>query len=146
MVPRMTLRNSYRPVQFRVFLAVVALISASAVVGCTAPGSGGHTVGTTPASTVKRSEDIIRQVFGPELMPEAIEIAICESDLNPKAVSKTNDHGLFQINIINRAQWTEVTGQPWDAVYDPVWNTRFTKAMWDIHGWQPWVCKYVLGL
>ena len=138
----MTLRNGYRKgLVTSVCLTASALVAA----GCTTP-SEPHSIGTTPGAMVKSSQDTIRKVFGAELAPEAIEVAICESDLNPNAVSKTNDHGLFQINIINVDQWTEVTGQPWSAVYDPVWNTRFTKKMWEKYGWEPWVCKFVLGL
>ena len=39
-------------------------------------------------------------------------IAQCESHLNPNAVSPTNDHGLFQINIVHRGQFESVTGAP----------------------------------
>jgi hypothetical protein len=139
----MTLRNGYR--KGCVTASCLATAVALAATGCTTK-PGAHAIGTTPASMVQSSEDTIRKVFGAELAPEATEVAICESDLNPNAVSKSNDHGLFQINIINVDQWTEVTGQPWSAVYDPVWNTRFTKKMWEKYGWEPWVCKYVLGL
>ena len=111
-------------------MAVAAAFTAAALAGCTAQ--------TKP--------DAILKVWGPVLAPEATEIAICESDLNPKAVSKTNDHGLFQINIVHKESFTDVTGQPWSAIYDPVWNAKFAKWLWTEQGWKPWVCKYVLGL
>jgi hypothetical protein len=163
MVPAMILRNGYKTLQFRL-LVVAGVVALGIIAGAKSSGAssaaasspcwgptcstyeGVHSIGTTPARMVKHSEDVIREVFGPELAPEAIEVAICESDLNPKAVSPTDDHGLFQISIINKEQFTKVTGQPWSAVYNTYWNTRYTKTMWNRQGWQPWVCKFVLGL
>jgi hypothetical protein len=110
-----------------VVAAVAAMAVMTAVTGCTTP------VG------------IINGVFGPAA-PQATRIAECESGLRPSAVSRTNDHGLFQINIVHQAEFTRVTGQPWSAVYDPYPNTRYAKALYDRQGWAPWTCKRVLGL
>ena len=68
-------------------------------------------------------------------------IAQCESSLNPNAVSRTNDHGLFQINISHRAQFEAVTGAPWSSIYDPELNTIYAKWLYDREGWSPWSCS-----
>src|SRR5688572_6791221 len=133
----MTLRKGYESAQVRLVVAATALVLAT--VGCTTTPAGRDkngalTYGTTPAAMVRDSQEVIREIFGPEVAPEAIDVAICESDLNPRAVSKGDDHGLFQINGVNRERFTEVTGQPWSAVYDPVWNTRYTFEAWKRSG------------
>ena len=74
----------------------------------------------------------------------AERVATCESNKDPFAVSHTNDHGLFQINAIHRADFERVTGQPWSAVYDPNFNAMFARWLYDQQGWGPWVCKKVL--
>ena len=84
----------------------------------------------------------IAQVFGPKA-GEAERVAHCESSMNPTAVSPTNDHGLFQINSrYHRTSFEQVTGQPWDMVYDAFWNTVYAKHLYDTQGWQPWSCRY----
>ncbi len=75
---------------------------------------------------------------------EAVRIADCESRMNPHAVSPTNDHGLFQINAVHRADFERVTGQPWSMVYDSYWNTYYAKWLFDQQGWGPWTCRKVL--
>ena len=69
-------------------------------------------------------------------------MAWCESKLDPGAVSATNDHGLFQINAIHRDEFVQVTGQPWEKVYAPFWNTVDAKHLYDTQGWQPWTCRH----
>jgi hypothetical protein len=93
---------------------------------------------TTPAGAINVG-------FGP-VAPQATKIAQCESGLRPNAVSPTNDHGLFQINAVHKAEFSRITGQPWSAVYNPVHNTRYAKVLYDRQGWAPWTCKRVLGL
>ncbi len=88
-------------------------------------------------------DEIIARHFGP-LAGQARAIVHCESKGDPGAVSATNDHGLFQINHVHRAKFTEVTGQPWSAVYDPEHNTRYAKFLHDEAGWRPWTCRKVL--
>jgi hypothetical protein len=73
--------------------------------------------------------------------PAATRVAQCESGMNPAAVSPTNDHGLFQINAIHKAEFSQVTGQPWASIYSAEWNTKFAKWMYDRQGWYPWSCR-----
>jgi hypothetical protein len=119
-----------RSVRFGLRHVVVTALAAalmSAATGCTTP------VG------------VINSVFGP-VAPQAVKVAECESGLRPTAVSPTNDHGLFQINIVHQADFTRVTGQPWSAVYDQLYNSLYAKALYDRQGWAPWTCRRVLGL
>lgn len=53
-----------------------------------------------------------------------------ESGGNPRAISKTDDHGLFQIHngLTNYGQ----------AIYDPETNVRIAYNMYKARGWKPW--------
>lgn len=53
-----------------------------------------------------------------------------ESGGNPRAISKTDDHGLFQIHhgLANYGQ----------AIYDPETNVRIAYNMYKARGWRPW--------
>ncbi len=89
---------------------------------------------------VETVEEIIRRVAHEEAMtPEETErfvrIAWCESRYNPAAVSKTNDHGLFQINA-----------RYWDfdrtRIYDAEYNTRYAmQVVYPKQGFNAWVCN-----
>ncbi|HAS13406.1 MAG TPA: hypothetical protein DCS55_23305 [Acidimicrobiaceae bacterium] len=92
---------------------------------------------TAPAGSL---EGIIHRHFG-SAAPAAIRVATCESGMNPGAVSPTNDHGLFQINIVHRGQFEAVTGAPWSSVYDPELNTIYARHLYAQQGWSPWVCS-----
>lgn len=85
----------------------------------------------------------IDAIFG-DVAGQATKIATCESRMDPNAVSPTNDHGLFQINAVHRADFERVTGQPWSSVYDPYWNTKFARHLFDQQGWGPWTCRKAL--
>jgi hypothetical protein len=122
----MRLRNNDRVRSSRAGagLALAVVVGSLAVAGCSSP-------------------DVIQTVFGP-VAPQARKIVECESEWNPTAVSPTNDHGLFQINIVHKANFTKVTGQPWSAIYSPLYNTVYAKWLYDREGWEPWSCKRVL--
>lgn len=89
------------------------------------------------------TENSIDDQFG-AAAGQAHRIAECESGMNPRAVSRTNDHGLFQINQVHRNTFSQVTGQPWSAVYSPYFNAMFAKWLYDRQGWTPWTCRKVL--
>lgn len=77
---------------------------------------------------------------------EAVRVVDCETGgtWDPGAVSPTNDHGLFQINQRwHRAEFERVTGQPWSAVYEPFWNARYARHLYDSTGgnWRHWTCQ-----
>ena len=109
-------------------------LTAAAVAGCLAVAS---------ACSIPGPEAEIDAAFG-DAAPEAHAIARCESGMNPGAVSRSNDHGLFQINAVHRGRFSDVTGQPWEAVYDAHWNTVYARYLYDQQGWRPWTCRRVL--
>lgn len=86
-------------------------------------------------------QQYIAQIFGPK-SGEATAVATCESGLDPAAVSPGGgNHGLFQINNVHRGNFEQVTGQPWSAVYHPMYNTEYAKWLYDQQGWRPWTCQ-----
>lgn len=86
----------------------------------------------------------IRQHFGNgPTGDKAVQIAICESDLNPRAVSRTNDHGVMQLNAPSwRSRFAQVTGHAWDPnVYHASLNVAFAKWLFDeTGGFSHWAC------
>jgi len=89
---------------------------------------------------------IIRDVFGAE-GDRAVRVATCESELNPRAVSPTGDHGILQINAKTWArpnhpdpvaQWI---GRNWHNVYDVRTNAMMALKIRQAYGWQMWSCK-----
>jgi len=89
---------------------------------------------------------IIRDVFGAE-GNRAVRVATCESELNPRAVSPTGDHGILQINAKTWArpnhpdpvaQWI---GRNWGQVYDVRVNAEMALRIRQAYGWQMWACK-----
>lgn len=86
----------------------------------------------------------LRDEFGTgRLGDQAVRVAQCESELNPRAVSPTNDHGLLQINAkYHRAQFERVTGAAWSPnVYHASYNAAYAKWLWEQQGWGPWTCR-----
>ena len=92
---------------------------------------------SAPAGSV---EQLIHAYFGAS-GSKAVQVARCESGLNPRAVSPGGgNHGLFQINNVHQGTFQSVTGAPWSAVYDAEMNTRFAHWLWSQQGWGPWAC------
>lgn len=76
----------------------------------------------------------------------ATRVFTCESNLNPNAVSPTNDHGVAQLNAPtwNKpghadpvADWI---GRNWGSIYDPRTNLIGAKMVRDKYGWDSWAC------
>jgi hypothetical protein len=85
-------------------------------------------------------EQVIAAWF-PENTARAVQIARCESGLNPGAMSPGGgNHGLFQINNVHQGSFTAVTGRPWSAVYDANANAQFARYLYNQSGWGPWGC------
>ncbi|MGB9678306.1 MAG: transglycosylase SLT domain-containing protein, partial [Candidatus Ratteibacteria bacterium] len=61
----------------------------------------------------------------------AYAIAMAENGLDCTAVSKTNDHGLFQINAVHKGKFR-------GDVYDCYENTRVAYEIYKKQGWRPW--------
>lgn len=87
---------------------------------------------TVPITKDSSIEDQIRAAFGAE-GDIALEVARCESGLNPKAVNKTSSaRGLFQI----MQSWHKID-QKW--LFDPVINIQVARKIYQEQGWTPWV-------
>jgi membrane-bound lytic murein transglycosylase MltF len=85
-------------------------------------------------STVAQAKKEIRRLWGPQA-PRAFCIVGRESSWNPRAVSRTNDHGLFQLNAIHARTYGRVW---WARRYDPVANVRMAWRLYRGAGWSPW--------
>ncbi len=111
----------------KTLLILVMALAVTLGAGACEPRSGGGSV-----------HGAIRQYF-PEQYNTAVRIATCESNLNPRAVSPTNDHGLFQINYIHRSRVNSM-GYSWSQIYDPYVNARVARSLYNESGWRPWTC------
>lgn len=85
------------------------------------------------ASTVAQARKEIRRLWGKQA-PRAFCIVGRESHWNPRAVSRTNDHGLFQINAIHSRSMSDL----WARRYDPVVNVHMAWRLYRGAGWHPW--------
>ncbi len=91
---------------------------------------------------------IIRQRFGAQA-GIAIQIATCESRLQPTAISPDrNNVGLFQINRVHAAWIKSRLGYKYGDLTDPWKNTRVARIMYNASGWAPWhgTCGGRLGI
>lgn len=87
----------------------------------------------------------IRVRFGPAgQYDNAVRIARCETGdtWDPQIVSRTDDHGIFQIN----RRWNTEGWRLGADIYDPVWNTRIAYWFWQTRGWGDWVCARLVGV
>ena len=79
-------------------------------------------------------QGLVAAYFPAEQVATGCRILMCESNGNPNAVSPTNDHGLWQINVVHRNSFD------WSRRYDPDVNTAFARKLWGEQGWNPWAC------
>lgn len=86
-------------------------------------------------------EQMIRDVFPDNLEAKAIEVATCESGLNPLAIGRntngSRDYGVFQFNSGGTLQ--EYLSGTAEAL-DPAANINAALELYNDRGWQPWVC------
>ncbi|MFA5128560.1 MAG: transglycosylase SLT domain-containing protein [Patescibacteria group bacterium] len=89
-------------------------------------------------------KDYIRSLWGDET-ERAFEIVNCESGWKTAIISRTNDVGLFQINLA--AHWAQIPGE--DRAEKILWlqnwrnNVEFAYMLWADQGWRPWVCSRI---
>ena len=76
---------------------------------------------------------------------EAIAVATCESNMNPRAVSKPNtngtiDRGLFQINDVWEEAWPP---EVWDRIFVAHTNIAMAHHAWKVgnDSWLYWTCQ-----
>jgi hypothetical protein len=145
-----TLRRRRRPAA-RLALAVVAI--AALGTACSFPdspynpfdftsGTAGTSGSSAPAATAASApsgspEAAIREVFGPlGVADKAVQVAICESGLNPAADSGTYK-GLFQLGP-HLAGTVAFYGGNW---FDPLTNAQVARDLYLGSGWASWpVC------
>jgi hypothetical protein len=82
--------------------------------------------------TPERIEHEIRKTF-PEAPQRMVQVARCESKLNPRARSTTNDLGVFQIHL--PAHQRSLNGVD---LYDPRQNIRFARKLYEQNRLTPW--------
>lgn len=89
------------------------------------------------------AESAIAQWF-PDLYQSAVNVATCESGMDPGAVSRGGGNwGLFQINTVHRSDFENYTGQPWSEVLNANYNAQYARKLYDGNGgWGPWTCRY----
>lgn len=74
---------------------------------------------------------LVTKYFPANQVDNALLTMRLESGCNPRAVSLTNDHGLFQINngLANHGT----------VIYDPEFNTKLAyEHYFSTRGWTPW--------
>ena len=107
-----------------------------------------HPTTTTTTAAISAVELSIEQIIcaKPWNCEEALQVAYCESRLNPGAISPTNsngtrDWGLMQLN--DGALGKRVFGKRWDRVLDAQTNVDMAWHIYQTAGnsWQPWTCK-----
>ena len=86
------------------------------------------------ASTVAQARAEVWRLWGRNA-PRMICIIGRESQWNPRAVSRTGDHGLMQLNAYS---WRRSFGARWASVYDPVANVRMGYDIYRIQGFRAW--------
>ena len=74
-----------------------------------------------------------------EEIPEAVNVAGCESDWRPDAVGTFGERGLFQIHPMHNYRF-EREGEELNA-YNPLHNASVALAIWELYGWEPWTCQ-----
>ena len=68
--------------------------------------------------------NLIKKYFGNDWQM-AVKVSECESHLNPNAVSKTQDIGLFQINLAAHGKRF-----PKEKLFDPEYNIWAAHTLW----------------
>jgi len=81
--------------------------------------------------------------FQGDLGGQAVNVARCESSLNPGAISPGGgNYGLFQINTVHRSLVASM-GYTWDELLNPYVNADVARAIYDqAGGWSPWACAW----
>lgn len=77
-----------------------------------------------------------------QMQYEAIRILACENrTLDPKAISKTGDYGLFQINAYWQRFRLIKLGYTIEDLLDPIKNTIVAIDIWNEQAFRPWSCS-----
>jgi hypothetical protein len=139
----------------RAIVAMAAAVALVSVVRAGALGGGGpsweasvEVQAAREAARVKAGEQLtlpqmvaVLRVSGwPEKeIPEALDVAACESDWRPDAVGTYAERGLFQIHPMHNYRFQQ-EGEGLDA-FNPLHNAAVALAIWELYGWEPWTCQ-----
>ena len=90
-------------------------------------------------------KEYIRSLWGDEA-EYAFRIITCESGWNTLVISRTNDVGLWQINLAAHASKIPGGTRAEDIEWLKDWrnNTDFAYFLWLEQGWSPWVCHRLI--
>ncbi|MEX1103807.1 MAG: transglycosylase SLT domain-containing protein, partial [Dehalococcoidia bacterium] len=90
--------------------------------------------------TLPQLVSVLRVAGWPESeIPEAVDVAGCESGWALDAIGTSGERGLFQIHPMHDYRF-EVAGVKLDPT-DPVHNASAALAIWELYGWEPWTCQ-----
>jgi soluble lytic murein transglycosylase-like protein len=100
-----------------------------------------HSPSAHAASTQSAVVKTIEQVFGNHAW-SALQVATCESGLNPSAYNPSGATGLFQI-IPSTWNGTPFSPYSWAKATDLLTNTQAAYDIFkkDGYSWQQWGCK-----
>lgn len=108
-------------------MRVLAVAAAAYAVTAIAPSPA------TPSSSTVRST--ICHVFGSRC-PAAIRVARCESRLNPRALGRAGERGLFQIHPVHFG-WVDER-----RLFEPLYNARIAfRLSRGGRSWAHWTCR-----
>lgn len=87
--------------------------------------------------------DAIVQNFPGSIAGQAVNVARCESSLDPGAVSPGGGNfGLFQINSVHQGL-VQSMGYSWNDILNPYINADVAREIYDeAGGWGPWACAW----
>lgn len=120
----------------------VAPVATTQPVARTAPNVRAASVSRPVA--VGEVADIIRAGFarfGPAVAEEAVRVAQCESNLDPRATNGQHA-SLFQISRTYHEARARRLGFTWEQMWDPTVNTTVAADIYGEQKWQPWTCRW----
>lgn len=130
----------------RLVLLAIACAVALALVGLVRFGPGDASIaGASSGDGCGGWRDEVAELF-PGEVDFACGVIACESGYNPNAVSRTNDHGLAQVNAPTWARpghpdpVAHFIGVHWDRRYDGWSNLVFAQKIRHHYGWRMWAC------
>jgi len=115
----------------RVVVVFAATLACAFLIGLRADAAGYKAV---PEPVKRRVRAEVRRQFPPHTWQRVYCIINRESGWNPRAVSRTNDHGLLQLNAIHRSRFPGL----WPRRYEIQANIRMGYLLWRDVGFQPW--------
>lgn len=76
----------------------------------------------------------------PEVVPEAMQVAACESAFRRITLGSYGEFGIFQIHPVHLSRFEARYGARTNP-FDPEQNATIALEIWREYGWQPWSCQ-----